>query len=248
VATCAAYYDASGSESGDGALVAIGVAATEEDWLLFEAEWQAVLDGYAVPYFHRKDLISATGPYEGWAGDTDRIQAFMRDLVHVAKGRIRRVAGWGVSLDDYRAIDLQYPLTEVFGGPYGYCTGVTIAGIKTWMDEEHPGERISHVVEKGDVGQKEFARMIEKEKFAPTLRPKKDAVSGEWFKPFQVADLMAGQWRRRITKVMAREGVHFDPTLELLRTLLLPDGTVANAETLLKIAKGRPKTFPPRWP
>ena len=75
----ASYYDASGSESdAQGAIMVIGLVASEAKWRKFANSWRRVLGSkrFDVPYFHMKEFAHSKGPFEKWRGDDETRKAF----------------------------------------------------------------------------------------------------------------------------------------------------------------------------
>ena len=65
-----AYYDESGTDrSRASALTVAGYISTVEKWANFQIEWQKMLDGEGLEYFHMTDLESLKGQFSasnGW--------------------------------------------------------------------------------------------------------------------------------------------------------------------------------------
>lgn len=236
-----AYYDASGSQ-GDkgGAVLVVGMVSTEKKWARLEGEWLEVLRDFRAPYFHMKEFVHGAGPFKPWRDDYDKRASFLKDLMRVAKRGVNKSFGHGVFLADYRLLNQHYRFSEKFGGAYCFSAGACLASIKKWMRGKYSHARIAHIFEKGDSGQGELRRLVPLyELTAITVKEKVDPNTGEWFVPFQVADLIAWEFRRAITDVDKDMGI---PLRESLRTMLrtLPtSGGVQGARHLQAFAESR---------
>jgi hypothetical protein len=194
------YYDAAGSESDPGVLTVVGVVSTETKWLRFEADWNAALRRFGVPYLHMKKFTPSIGPYEEWKDKPDLRAAFLQMLIGITKRGVLKTFSCSLTVSGYSAANDRYQLDETFGGAYGFATAACIVQVSTWRAAKYSHCRLLHVVEHGDAGQGEFlssacARWPAVGEVIPKL--KEDKETREWFAPFQPADFIAWELRRK---------------------------------------------------
>ncbi len=246
------YYDASGSENDDGALIVVGLAATERKWLHFGSRWKAVLKNFSVPYFHFKELNRREGPYasDDWKND-ERPALFLQTLIRELKLGVNKVFVDGVLLHDFYNINQIYRLKEGFGGAYALTAGTCIRSANNWVERKHRHAKILHVLEKGDCGQKELRKLCKREQLEPFLKAKVDKRTGEWFMPFQGADLVAGLYRPYFVAKRYNNTVRFNrpflfEAFQQIRRMLPQQGGGHDRRTLERMCKEHPDEFPLR--
>lgn len=242
------YYDASGSESTNRPLVLAGLLSTERKWIKFEHDWQAFLAKHGVPYLHMKEFAHSRGPFSDWKGQEAKRKGFLREAIQVIKRRVHMTFESHAFPDDYRAVDKLYDLKSLPDHLYSVVSIGAADRINAWVRRQHPGCRVHHVFESGDMGQGLFFRHVSAELAASmTTLPKIDAISGQWFAPFQAADLVAYEFRLAAEKYLAAGGSA--PARGVLKEIVqhLPAGSIfMNQEILIALCKRHPVLFPPR--
>jgi hypothetical protein len=241
-----AYYDASGTEESGRPLVLAGLLSTERKWLRFEREWRELLTSFGVPYLHMKEYAVSQGPFRMWKGDEERRAAFLSQAIKIIKRRINLGFASYVLPEDYRAVDRLYDLRTLPDHLYAVVAVSAVSPIMDWIRQRHPGCPLLHVFEEGDRGQKVFLANLPAE-IAPitSVRPAKDPLTGEWFTPFQAADLAAYELRRAIEQNLEGKPTRRKAFLELGR--MLPTKlTHLNQQGLIEVCKREPILFPPR--
>ncbi len=251
VTTFGAFYDASGSEDDPkGALVVIGLAATEEKWLKCELAWLQVLAKYGVPYFHLKELNNRSDPtsvYAKWKDDDDTPKEFLRDLIQVVKHGTNKTFCYATVLEDFAEVDQVFHLRRGAGSPYVLTAGSCYDLVNIWMKKKHLKDRILHVFEAGDCGQRNLLKLARRLGHAPVTVPKKDPVTQGWYVHFQACDLIAGAYRRAAN--MRGEVERFEDYGEVFTRLAkrLPQKSqVYNKQVLLDMCKLFPEKYPKR--
>ena len=114
MAALTAYFDASGKASNPAAieLVVSGFISTAKKWRQFEADWQAVLDKFGVPYFHMREFAPSTGVFKDWKGKKQKRREFLGKLIDIAVENTEQSIGAGVLLKDWRKANSLYLLKE----------------------------------------------------------------------------------------------------------------------------------------
>lgn len=205
VSSHSAYYDASGSQTdGDSPLVIGVVVSSADKWHHFEMEWIKALSDFGMPYLHMKEFTQSKGPFEPFATNKLRRDAFVRRLVGVAARGIDHAFAARLVPSDYAEVNRRYPLEhELCPGPYSFLMLATKGLAEVWVEQHHRYARLNHVVEAGDAGQKILNRWHTQNE-SVTLQPKKDAETGQSLPQFQAADLIAYETRLAIKR--EREG------------------------------------------
>ncbi len=244
----AAYYDASGTEhDGTSPLFVVGLAATEARWLAFEREWNRKLRYLQLPYFHAKEYAHFKGPFERLKeADPDKRMEALGVLLHVIKRHIAKAFIVQLSQSVFDAADADYHLNDVFRSPYPLAAGSCVARVKAWMAAKHPASPMHHVFEKGDSGQGPFIETLEREGIAGiTTNPKKDA-QGEWFRPFEAADLVAYECAVAIRRNL--QGVKRGPRypVKLIVSHIPQEYYVHTVESIKAECEKYPTAFPRR--
>jgi hypothetical protein len=200
------YYDTGGTQSAiDGTvLVTVGVVATSEKWARFDRRWLAALRDEGVRDCHMKEFAQSKGQYVNWAGDEARRAAFLRRLTHEAKRGINKAFVVILELAAYREADKRYRLSETVGGAYALTQAGCIGRTFEWLQERsRPSDRAGFLVEKGDAGQGAFMAFMKRDRhIQPDIVARFDD-KGEPITPFQVADLIAYEFRRAIERRLA---------------------------------------------
>jgi len=244
----AAYYDASGTEKdGDSPLFVVGVVATEGRWLAFEREWDRRLRFLQLPYFHAKEYAHFKGPFERLKeADPGKRMEAIGVLLHVIKRHIAKAFVVQLSQSVFDAADTDYRLHEVFRSSYPLAAGSCVARVKAWMAAKHQASPVHHVFEKGDSGQGPFVEMLEREGITEVTTKLKVDRQGEWFTPFQAADLIAYECavaiRRRI------QGIQREPRypVKLILSHIPNEYYVHTVESIKAECEKHPKAFPRR--
>lgn len=161
MAVFTSYFDASGSES-DPAIAVLTVAgyiATEEQWAEFDKEWSVILAGEGVATFHMKDFAQSRGEFKDWKGDEERRKRLVERLSNVIGKHTQDYFSTNLMLDDYRAVNLQYRLSE-FAPAYVLASQFVVGDARKWMEKHHPAEPHLIVLEKGDAGQEKMKALF----------------------------------------------------------------------------------------
>jgi len=245
-----AHYDASGSEADkqpEDVLVVVGLLANEYKWLRFEREWLAVLKTYKVPYFHRKELgddrRKGVGVYAKWANDEDTPRKFVRALVKVIRRQTHKTFCLGLVLEDYAYVNSIYQLREGVGSPYVLAAARCYDRVNAWGREHYPKNKSLHIFEEGDCGQKDFLKLAKTLGHRPQTMPKKDKETGEWFIPFQGADLVAGAWRHAASRRFRVASLEdYGEEFNEIATPRARDAKVLHRANLMAWCKSNPNT------
>jgi hypothetical protein len=107
----AAYFDDSGHPDDQEAVIVAGFIASEHDWLLFEREWQGILDRDAMETFHMTDFEKS----KVWP--QPKKDAILRKLVSAIKIRTVKSISQAVLMKDYKLINEKWVFEETVGPP-----------------------------------------------------------------------------------------------------------------------------------
>lgn len=239
-----AYFDASGHpDEMPGAVFVTGFVSTIDKWLLFEAEWLALLDRHGIePPFHMSEFATGQPPFEEWEGDLKRQTAFHVEVRQLLKKRMNKSFGQGVLTADLERVRREYELPTAATPPretigvtladaYTYCAVGAFLLAQDWKDKRMlPGERIEYVYETGDEHQPHFAHAM-RELFGvdPIFRKKEESV------PLQAADYLAWEHRKVLMEQIQNSS---RPTRKSLREnfIHLPGGEEWRYSTWLMLA------------
>jgi hypothetical protein len=237
------YYDTGGTQSAvDGrVLVTVGVVATSDKWTRFDQRWLSALGDEGVRDFHMKEFAQSKGQYAAWAGDEARRAAFLKRLTAEAKRGINKAFVVILELPAYRDVDKRYQLTETVGGAYSLAQSGCIGRTFEWLQKRaQPTDGAGFLVEKGDAGQGAFVAFVKRDRH---IQP--DIVSrfndkGEPITPFQVADLIAYEFRRAIERRLAKsERTSLRRSFTGLRRMLPIDHAVMGADMIEAFCEAR---------
>lgn len=67
-----AFFDDSGTHGSSKVLAIGGCVAREEQWVLFERDWAAMLERFGILEYHSADLQAFAGDFKGWTEEKRR--------------------------------------------------------------------------------------------------------------------------------------------------------------------------------
>jgi Protein of unknown function (DUF3800) len=177
----AAYFDDSGHPDDRELVVVAGFIAKEEQWLIFEREWKAIIKPLGIRVFHMVDFESSAK----WSRSEKDV--ILNKLISLIRTRTGFHISNAVLMNDYRKINGEYVLEEAIGTPYA-LTGRTVAkDINSW--KRHYLKKHDHLLvffEDGTKHKGDFMEAMKRDKLpCPAFVDKKEAVS------VQAADLFA---------------------------------------------------------
>jgi hypothetical protein len=192
------YYDASGTQKGEGSIVVVGLVSTVEKWVRFEKAWNAALEEFGVTHFHMKDFAHSRREFQEWKGDEPKRAAFLNRLIGTIKRGTHKAFVVSVSLDEFAAANRLYQLSEFYigGKAYSFAAFSCMLLVRDWIKRKYPGYRIHDIVEKGDDGQPELVRLVNLMKWEFSFLPKVDPDNGTRLCAFEAADLVAWETKR----------------------------------------------------
>jgi len=127
-----AYLDDSGHPSDREMVVVAGLLASQEQWLLLEAEWRAALHRVGLDYFHMADFEAGHGDYQHVSG-SDR-ESLPTRLANIIRVRSRCSYCSMVPMDSYRQVNAEWALEECIGTPYALAGGNVVKELVKWGD------------------------------------------------------------------------------------------------------------------
>lgn len=245
--TFRAYYDASGSESRPGALVVVGVAATERKWPRFERRWEKVLSDYGVTNLHMKEYTAGRGEFASWYDDKERRAAFSAALLKALKHGTNKVFFVGISSQSIEAAD--HVCHWRAGGGYVLVANVCRRMVERWIKKHPAGGTVHHVFEKGDLGEADLPKIVPLQgryasfSIVPKLNPQGERIRG-----FEGADFVAWEVRRLLDDVGGGGPVKLRVAVQEIARQLPMETKTITGKRLIEICQKRPDLFPPRSP
>ncbi|MGH9688912.1 MAG: hypothetical protein ACRD5K_17670 [Candidatus Acidiferrales bacterium] len=176
----AAYFDDSGHPDGQKAVIVAGFIASEEQWLLFEKEWKAILAPLSIDLFHMADFENC----KVWPKEFK--MRVVEQLVSTIVGRCRYHISEVVLMDDYRRINDLYAFQEVIGTPYALAGRTVAKCINQWKKNyTKPSDKLLVFFEDGTKHKGDFMDAMERDG-VPCPQ-----FLGKGASPLQAADLLA---------------------------------------------------------
>jgi hypothetical protein len=199
------YYDTSRMQDDPaGMIVTAGLAFTAPRWESFNAQWRLALDKCGLPYLHMADFVSGNGPFDLLKGKYKE-RAWRIDLLaDVVHHNVEMAFVTGVDLAAYRAVDAEYEVSEVYGGPYAFCADGCREQAASFLAgaPRHAGSRhVAHVFEQGDAGQTDLRKLLRQDRIPVSFVSKTDALISEVSPHFQAADFVAWEYRRAVEAI-----------------------------------------------
>jgi len=207
------YFDASGTENDDAVLTVAGVISDTEAWDQFDREWLALLDSEGLGQaFRMHDFAHMKKAFaSGWRDNEARRSALIVSLAELAAHTVHKAFVRSILLVDFRAVNDRYEAKETWGGPYALAQANCVLAAMEWLMTEklpeNPYTGVAFFVERGDVGQDAFMRLM-RTKLSPemadsvTLLAKKNNL-GQEISPFHAADVLAYEVHRHHVGVNA---------------------------------------------
>jgi Protein of unknown function (DUF3800) len=177
----AAYFDDSGHPDDQEAVLVAGFISSETQWLLFEREWQAILDREGIEIFHMTDFEKN----KVWP--QHKKDAILRRLVSTVMIRTVKSISHGVLMKDYRETNDKYPFEETIGTPYALSGRTVAKSLNTWKrDHMQVGDKLLVFFEDGTKHKGDFMDAMERDQLpCPAFIKKSEAT------PLQAADWLA---------------------------------------------------------
>jgi hypothetical protein len=144
-----AYFDDSGTHDGATNVVRGGLIAPLEQWLCFEADWNAILQmpQFDLDFLHMKEMKSGKGKFAKFQANL-RLQADLYDRVQRLTKLRAKSFGCCVNADVYARVDADYELHERLGGPFVLASRVALHKVSLWMEARHQGEAFQFVFDR----------------------------------------------------------------------------------------------------
>lgn len=152
-----AYFDESGTHGGSSNAVVGGYLSTVQKWKKLRKAWQSILDRENVQAFHRVDMESFQGEFEGWG--RERQVAVILECQDLIKRHTEKGLGAAVVIRDFERV-MPAALKRVLGGPYGWAIHDCMIGIGRWADSSGQKGMVQYVFETGAHGRRQVERMI----------------------------------------------------------------------------------------
>lgn len=207
-----AYFDDSGTSSGNKVAAVGGYLATTYQWDRFILRWKSLLKEYDVNQMHRTDLETWQGEFtiaRGW--EPTRRNEFVRQAQGIIKRYTLVAVGSAVIKKDFEEV-LPPPIIKFYGGAYGWCAHECVSAVSNWCDRAKQKEHIKWVFEKGTEGsgqiEKYFHMSSRNPRVSEMLRIGIDGCSfyAKDVLPLQAADVVAYEIFKHVQNQIVDKG------------------------------------------
>jgi hypothetical protein len=239
-----AYYDASGNQDHESALIVAAVVAREDKWLKMELAWKRHLAAFDVPYVHMKEFAGGA-PFAALRADHVRQKLFFDGLQRLSKTNLNKVFLKRIVPSDFEAMRHEYDVS-LMGGAYAIAAHACIAEVEMWIAAKGDQSRVLHIVEQGDVGQSGLMRLQALEANPAVVRPKLDPVEQSHFVPFQVADWFAYEHAVDVRRRLANDKRNRRASVIAQRLNVPISATMIDQEILRLMCEDNPELLPRR--
>lgn len=197
VAVFSAYFDASGTKSGQPVLTVAGFVGRITKWDRFNSEWSSILSKEKVTAMHMTDFAASQDEFISWKGQTERRRKFISKLAECIKRNTNKGFASSVIVSEYRDVNAKFALSERIGAPYTLCTRACLGALKIWAKKKKVRpENLLVFVEQGDQDQGELIRWADKEDGITVVPLLKEKVQA-----FQAGDMAGWKTRAALQKV-----------------------------------------------
>ena len=227
------YFDESGSPSDTAALVVAGFIATAEEWIRYEREWKAILKAFDVPALHMRNFAHSAREFKTWKGNEGKRRAFLSRLIRIIRKRTKRSFACTILMEDYKKVDLDYHLSDVFK-PYAIAGRSCVDKVNKWAKDESISE-VAYIFEDGACDKGELIHRLRTDGISKYgFLKKSESVA------FQAADLLAYEQFLANVRISSGEVQSFEDLRESLRQLNKApnDWGVYAARNLTKLCAG----------
>jgi len=195
-----AYFDESGTHGNqkvDPPVLSIGCyVSTDEQWTLFNREWQAVLDEAGVECFHVTTFESRFGGYAGWTDEKrKRVYAGLQGII---KRRVKKAIAACVVLRDYDEL-ITGEYRQRLLSPYAFAARCCFEMIGDWSRRYELREPVDCVFEAGSGMGGEVGDVFRRVKAKNNLGSLSYGLKKDPHKrtlPLQAADVLAYEIRK----------------------------------------------------
>jgi len=177
----AAYFDDSGHPNDQEAVVVAGFIAAAGQWLLFEREWNAILEREGMEIFHMTDFEHS----KVWP--QHKKEAILRRLVNTIQIRTKKSISHIVMMKDYKIVNDEYAFEECIGTPYALAGRTTAKSLNNWKrDHMQPEDNLLVFFEDGTKHRGNFMDALKRDGLScPDFIKKAEAT------PLQASDWLA---------------------------------------------------------
>jgi hypothetical protein len=145
------YFDESSHED-DRYLVMGGIILDADNAADFDSEWRSAIKLLPLlngePFLHTADFVSGNEQYRAdWKGRYDEKRAILSDAARVIGRHSLQVISCVLYMEDYRALDSIFKLSETLGHPYTMATRVAYQHMQAWAARNSITDPIKMVLE-----------------------------------------------------------------------------------------------------
>lgn len=196
IAMLTAYFDASGTEHDQPAIVVAGFLSSAKDWAVFEELWTERLGRDGITYFHSTEFAHSTSQFKGWRDRTADRKALMGDLLDIITANTYRKFGCTVQIKTWKGQVSAENREQFELNAYCLAGVASVCRLDTWAVRQRIARPIEVIFEDGDAGRGKLQNYLSKNRIPePMFRPKKDRVLSDGrtergVVPLQAADLL----------------------------------------------------------
>jgi hypothetical protein len=197
----APYFDASGHNGGPHAVTVGGFISDLRAWGRYNLRWREALDRHGITDFRMSSFVAGAEGFEKFKYRRELQAAVLSELAHIIRKNTRFSVATSVITADWRAVDLEYRMTECRLTEYAVAAfSVTNKTIQFLANPKKDRKFTEFVFEEGDAGQKDFEWLVDEVvKLQPdplsTVRPK---FQPKTVLPLQSADFAVWEQRSAI--------------------------------------------------
>jgi hypothetical protein len=140
----AAYFDDSGTDEKDPAIVVGGCIATVDNWIKFQQEWDSILSHYSLPHFHMTDFDNRWGLFRRDKFAEENRIPLQSALLDAIKLRIQAIVVMATNKKEYdESIHSQYLKV------YPFTVYECLSACEQWANEVGYDGPIAYMFDKG---------------------------------------------------------------------------------------------------
>lgn len=203
-----AYFDESGTHDTSPVLCMAGFIIECDAARLMSERWQAMLDTYALPFFHMADCAPGAPPFDS-LNKQQRIEA-EKEAIAIIRETI--TYGFAVTLKP-KEFSRTVPHSPEIGSPYSLCVHTCLTAVRGWANKFNFRGSISYVFEAGHKSQGEANGIMTRIFKKPNLRAEHRYAEHVFAEkrivlPLQAADIIAWQWFTENKRILERTRPH----------------------------------------
>jgi hypothetical protein len=185
-----AYFDESGTQAGSPLLCVAGYVFEKEKCRQLDLEWNEVLHGFQLPYFHMVDCAHGNRSFQH-LNRQERIECEIEMIKLIRKYML---FGSAVSVDERHYDSIDY--NKHAGSAYSWLCWLSLMAVRAWADQNNFDGKIAYFFEAGHASKGEANQLMGRIFDSPHLREQYRYASHAFVdkrqnRPIQTADMLA---------------------------------------------------------